>query len=362
MNLSIDLSEAVRYVRMMPKALIVLIGSITMACAFGPGSTAPPKEIPGSVAVATPRAPDIDLTRPARRTLYVATEGDDRSNGSRERPFATIQRALRAARAGDRVTVLPGRYGPARFVRNGTARAPIRLVARGKVILEGTGSGEGIAVRHRRYVLISGFTVVGFAVGISLANSSDVVVRDNTLRSNTSAGIQNWEVRRVAIVGNRLLDPGPPYPQHPDATQDYGVNVYYSSSVSIRDNYFFGKHNQALSFKRHVVASSATGNDFEGCMYTCLYVGQNDDDQEGDMTSRQIIVRHNRFKPGRDPRTGDRYRASIPLRVRNVRNAVVEDNIIHPASLDRVDVEASPQGAGLPAGENTVRHNVVRVW
>jgi hypothetical protein len=341
---------------------ILLVAILLSACGFEAGSAELVTTTDGPDTVATPQAPELDLARAPRRTFYVARSGSDRSAGTRRRPFATIQKGLRRARPGDEVVVRPGRYASARFVRSGTAAAPIRLTAHGKVVLRGGGSGDGIAVHGKRHIVISGFTVTRFSVGISLAGAHDVVVRGNVLRSNTSTGIMNWEVSRVLIIGNRLLDPGPPYPMQPEAVQDYGVNVYYSESVSITDNYFFGKHNQALSFKRHVLTSSATGNDFEGCMYTCIYVGQNDDDGEGDMTSRQITVRGNRFRPGRDPRTDVRYRVSIPIRVRNVRHALVERNVIHPACLDRIDVERSPQGSGLTAGDNTVRRNHVRAW
>lgn len=346
----------------MPRNWLVVMLVMTVGCAFGGEPSGPEAPAGAEPRIAEPAAPLVDLSRAARHTYYVAPDGADRHSGSKARPFATIQRALRRARAGDRIIVRPGEYRPARFVRSGRAHAPIRLEARGKVVLRGDGGGDGLAVQGRHHVLISGFTITNFSVGISLANASDVVVRGNTLRSNTSTGILNWEVRRVSIVGNRLMDPGPPYPQQGNAMQDYGVNAYYSESVSVKNNYFFGKHNQALSFKRRTVTSSATGNVFNGCMYTCIYVGQNDDDGEGDMTSNRIAIRHNRFRPARDPRTGVRYRVSIPIRVRNVRHAVVEENVIHPACLDRVDVESSPQLAGLQAGDNTIRRNVVRRW
>ena len=51
-------------------------------------------------------------------------------------------------------------------------------------------------------------------------------------------------------------------------------------------NHFFGKHNQALSLKSKTPQSSATWNVFEGCMYTCISLGQNDDNQYGDMGNR----------------------------------------------------------------------------
>jgi hypothetical protein len=267
---------------------------------------------------------------------------------------------LQAAQSGDTIVVEAGSYGPASFVRGGTAGAPITLRGDGLVRLTGNGSGIGLAVSGVNHAVVEGFEISNFDVGIGVDNASDVVVRDNTLRSNTSAGIQNWKVDGVDVLQNRLLDPAPPYPG--PAVQDYGVNFYYSTNVTANDNYFFGDHNQALSFKRHVVAGSATGNTFEGCMYTCIYVGQNDDDQYGDMTSSNITVSGNRMRPITDPVSGIRYRVSQPIAVRNVTGALVTNNVIDPAALNTVNVIPSPQLSGLTAGNNTIQNNIIQTW
>lgn len=293
-------------------------------------------------------------------TLYVAPNGDDANDGSSSHPWATIQRGLQAAQPGDTIVVEAGSYAPASFVRGGTAAAPITLRADGSVTLNGGGSGVGLAVTGVSHVAVEGFEISNFDVGIGVSDASDVLVRGNTLRSNQSAGIQNWGVDRVDVVQNRLLDPAPPYPA--SAVQDYGVNFYYSTNVTANDNYFFGDHNQALSFKRQVVGGSATGNTFEGCMYTCIYVGQNDDDQYGDMTSSNITVSGNRMRPVTDPLTGIRYRVSQPIAVRNVTEALVANNVIDPSDLSRVNIIPSPQLSGLAAGNNTIRDNSIQVW
>ncbi|MEZ4272354.1 MAG: DUF1565 domain-containing protein [Myxococcota bacterium] len=61
---------------------------------------------------------------------YVSTAGSDSNSGSSQSPFLTIQRAVAAVSAGDRVTVREGRYGS--FVidnLHGKAGAPITFVA-----------------------------------------------------------------------------------------------------------------------------------------------------------------------------------------------------------------------------------------
>lgn len=292
------------------------------------------------------------------KVLSVAVGGNDANEGTDGEPFATIQRGLQAARPGDTVAVQPGRYAAASFVRGGEAGAPITLQAVGDVQLQGDGSGVGITAEHVHNIVIEGFTITNFEGGIALAETRDALVRGNTLNSNTSVGIQNWKVDDVKVVGNRLLDPGSPGSS--DAVQDYGVNFYYSSNVEAVDNYFFGRHNQALSFKRHVVDGAAIGNTFEGCLYTCIYVGQNDDDQDGDMTSVRITVKGNRFRAV--TQDGVVYTVRTPIAVRNVQFAVVQDNVFDPSCEQTVYFASSPSTSGLSPGQNTVSNNVTRPW
>lgn len=292
------------------------------------------------------------------KVLSVAVGGDDRNAGTEAEPFATIDRGLRTARAGDTVAVQPGTYAPASFVRGGTADAPVTLLGIGDVELKGDGSGIGITAENVQHVVIEGFHVEGFQVGIALAETSSALVRGNTVTGNDDTGIQNWKVDDVKVAGNRLLDAG--VPGSPDAVQDYGVNFYYSSNVEAVDNYFFGRHNQALSFKRRVVDGAAIGNTFEGCLYTCIYVGQNDDDQEGDMTSVRITVKGNRFRAV--TQDGVVYTVRTPIAVRNVQFAVVQDNVFDPSCEQTVFFASSPSTSGLSPGQNTVSDNATRRW
>ena len=108
--------------------------------------------------------------------------------------------------------------------------------------------------------------------------------------------------------------------------------------------------------------STATGNDFYGCMYTCLYIGQNDDQSSGDTTSWNLTVSGNRMKPWTDPATGIYYRVSVPIAVRNVTGALVENNTFDPRCIGTVQVVASPQLSGRAAGNNMIQNNVVQIW
>jgi hypothetical protein len=266
----------------------------------------------------------------------VATTGDDANPGTAARPFRTIQKAADVAQTGQTVVVRPGRYAGFSTRRSGTAAAPIVFRAEfpavtaassQRTVLAGGGAGTGIAITGHSHLTVDGFEVTNFAGGIRVSsNGQFLTIRRNVLRSNTGQGVQCASCSNSRFEANHFLDPGPPYPDLANATQDYGLNFYGGSGNAVVGNYFFGKHNQALSLKHSVGNTYVGGNTFEGCMYTCLYLGQNDDDYggSGDLTSWDVVVEGNTF---RDITSGSYYRVSNAVTIRNVQNATVRNNV-----------------------------------
>jgi hypothetical protein len=110
-------------------------------------------------------------------------------------------------------------------------------------------------------------------------------------------------------------------------------------------NYFFGKHNQALSWKRKAGPGYAAFNTFEGFMYTAVYLGQNDDESGEDMTSFDITLECNVFRDAVDKQSGAYYRGRSPIALRNVQNAVVRANFIE--NMFGAAIEVIPCESGL---------------
>ena len=297
-------------------------------------------------------------TPKAGHTYYVATTGSDGYPGTEAQPFRTIQQGLNLAQPGQTVAVMPGNYQPATFVRSGSTNAAITLLAPSGATLVGDGTGYGLTVTSLHDIVIDGFDVSNFEAGIALDTVYNLVLRNNTLRSNTGVGIEGWKVTDSLFEYNKFLDPGPPYPDLSDAVQDYGLNFYYSARVTVTNNYFFGKHNQALSFKRQNEAAYVAYNTFAGCMYTCLFLGQNDDDANGDMTSLDLIAEYNTISDAVDPITRVYYRVSIGIRIRNVYGAIVRNNTISHA-IAATQTNDSPQLWGQAAGNNQEYGNTV---
>ena len=133
------------------------------------GSVAPP-EIPEVEAPSEPEAQalgDAGTTpTPAAwsKDWYVSTAGNDGWPGTSAQPFRTINKALMAASAGQRILVSAGTY-PERVrisgaVRSGTATAPIRLQGVGmpKIVPNSTDTGSLVWI-EKPYWQVDGFDV-----------------------------------------------------------------------------------------------------------------------------------------------------------------------------------------------------------
>ncbi len=111
----------------------------------------------------------------AQATYYVAPNGSDKTPGTSEQPFATIQKAADAVRPGDTVIVRDGTYTGAagqwtnivHLNQGGTADQPIVFKAEHKwgAVLDGRGNATGFGIafdaggRGRDYVTIQDFEI-----------------------------------------------------------------------------------------------------------------------------------------------------------------------------------------------------------
>ena len=132
-------------------------------------------------------------------------------------PWCTLAVAATAARAGDTVHVLPGRYlGTVRPAASGTADARIRYVADGSgVTVDGNGASVGLKLIGVSWLTFDGMTITGAASqgvylddakGVTLSNlvvvgngghgiqlrATATTVTGSTITGNGIAGIQEW--------------------------------------------------------------------------------------------------------------------------------------------------------------------------
>jgi Right handed beta helix region len=222
---------------------------------------APLPELPVKETLSRPTAP------PAR--YFVSPDGSDAAAGTRTAPFRSIQRGADAARPGDTVVVLPGRYiGGERIVslvRGGRPEAWITFVAdkKWKAIIDGRGGKSleawyfGPAVA---YVRIEGFEIRDLqehAFDTYGGGVHDVIIARNlvhhigrnctdTSNGRTGASL-GADTRRVIFDGNVWHDIGRLAPaEHGCAPRtayyqnhDHAIYVADAHEVTIINNVFY---------------------------------------------------------------------------------------------------------------------------
>jgi hypothetical protein len=191
-----------------------LVGSLLVALLVGgvlgsritAGERAAPAPAPAA-AVASTAAREPVVAHAGGRVLHVAGDarGDAAGDGSASRPWASVQRALIEARAGDTVLVHAGRYSERlRSVRPGLPDRPIRLVGRGAELDGGGGGGHLVELTHGHIELV-GFSLSGADTLVWVEGATGVRVLDNHLHDaghecvRLKAGATDNEVARNRV-------------------------------------------------------------------------------------------------------------------------------------------------------------------
>ncbi len=120
-------------------------------------------------------------------TYYVATNGSDSNPGTKDLPWATIQKAANTIVPGDTVCVEAGTYNnfPGVLIStSGTELLPITYDANGTVILDGNnGAVDAFLINGADWIIIRDFTIRNFAgdkkCGVHLKNDADHCTIEN---------------------------------------------------------------------------------------------------------------------------------------------------------------------------------------
>ena len=116
-----------------------------------------------------------------------------RGQVTRETPWCSLQRAVGAARPGDSVWVMPGRYrGTVRPTVSGSVSAPIRFVApSGGVTVDAGGATVALKVVGVDWLWFQGLGVTGAdGQGVFVDDSTGVTLTQLTVTGNRAQGIQ----------------------------------------------------------------------------------------------------------------------------------------------------------------------------
>ena len=134
----------------------------------------------------SPRNLWVDQARPS------CSDSLTREQVTEAKPWCSLQAAAAAARAGDTVQILPGRYlGTVRATASGSASAPIRFIAAEGVTLDAAGATVGLEIVGVNWVSFEGLTITGAAAqGIYVDRSSNLTLTGLKVEDNGSYGVQ----------------------------------------------------------------------------------------------------------------------------------------------------------------------------
>lgn len=161
-----------------------------------------------------------------RQYIYVSPAGNDNNDGSREKPFATINRAAEVAEPGTTVCVAPGLYRETvRIHVSGTENGRIRFVSEIKWGAEIIDENCQDPVKiYGDYIDFEGFEITGNAThGICVAGSHVTISGNHVYgfapydwqaTNSGGAGIvtydgEGYKLHDIHIIGNLVHDIGP---------------------------------------------------------------------------------------------------------------------------------------------------------
>ena len=202
--------------------------------------------------------------------------------------------------------------------------------------------------------ILDGMQIRGGANGLTIKASKNVLVRRSKFIEQTSSGVlvnpgtvsDNIQIAnnefRNALKGcnflntnmcDYLLD-GSPISQ-----MDYGVRVYSTNEVVVRDNQFGTLFNHAISLKSLVTLATITGNTFEACGRTCIELGQDSP------ACVEALVDGNTFKGAR----------ILDVNINNIAKATVTNNVFY-ATATRIKIQPrSPDTRVIVTSPNTLQ-------
>jgi hypothetical protein len=217
-------------------------------------------------------------------------DGSDAASGTSRHPFATIDRALEKAVAGDTILVRPGRHQGFDIKAAGRADAPITILGdpSGEVVVDGRLGRRSNTIRvlaGSAFVAVDGLIVTGSSgyrsagilvegvtrgpivvtrsrltrndgYGMLIVDSRDVIVADNQVDHDRSGVEIDGDGAGVIVRGNRIHDHDRlvrATPRRVDPNDDYGATgvalVRTIGPVLVEGNQIWGNRARSSDYR-----------------------------------------------------------------------------------------------------------------
>ncbi len=290
-------------------------------------------------------------------TYYVSLNGNDSNNGSKQNPFRTIKKGVSILVAGDTLIVHAGNYGyeyDIRIKNSGMLNNPIVVKAekKGTVILNGPrkpneveradlGEEKGACFNNLDIsnIVIDGFKISNYSVGIANigvdGKQENITIKNCELHNNGSDGVENYKVNNVLVSNCTFISDELPDRRGWNAIQDYGVNFYYCNNGVVEYSYFYGEHNQCVSFKEGDTNGVIRKNIFEGVGHFAIFLGQNrlqnETETNKNPTCKNLVAEYNIIRPSNGINQAEpkrKIRTKTPIVIDNTDGAKVNYNYI----------------------------------
>jgi hypothetical protein len=243
--------------------ITVLMVVIIYGCGGGgEGNTPPPVNntppvnnppLPSQPPAATSFPQSFDQGVVYQAELYVSSMATPGGDGSQSSPYNNIREALSNATAGTRINIDAGNYSPIGTVTNlqGTAQAPISLVANGTVIIDGNNAVMALHLIDARYLVIDGLTIQNtFPHGINIDDGGDyvtpsenIVLRNMHIRNVGNGG--NNDCLKMSGVNNFYIE----YSEFENCNSGEAIDLVGSHDGVISGNYFHDMPINAINTK-----------------------------------------------------------------------------------------------------------------
>ena len=228
------------------------------------------------------------------------------------------------------LVLAPGDYGPIEVRGRSGGVLALRCAEPGACAI-----GSGSSISDSDGVIIDGARFQGGNIALSIAGSSNVLVRRSSFIEQTATGVlvmprpvsDNIQITenefrngsRGCQRNNRDNCSGALKDGTPVANMDYGVRVYAASTIEISKNSFSSLFNHAISLKHSTGLATIVENRFDGCGRICIQLGQEPNTvPSGDRSVVSAVVARNTLQ-------GDALQGVL---VQNIEKAEITDNVI----------------------------------